>query len=157
MGKTKAKKQNKFVYYIKTPIRILTMTRDFYTKSMFECAGRIDQGSIMNSTAPQVFQLPKNFNLRSSKRSNDEYYWGRARLASARHVGGAKINAVDFEGNIVSKKPAIEAAVEVSYSVGIGKIGRIDEDRTCEFKEINVDKFLHPSTTISIFQGNVVC
>ncbi|CAI9769170.1 unnamed protein product [Fraxinus pennsylvanica] len=125
---------------------------------MFECAGRIDQGSIISSTAPQAFQLPKNFNLRSSKRSKNDDSRGLTRLASSRPGSGAKINAVDSEGNIASTKPAVKAAVGMSYSVGIGRIGRIDEDRPCEFKEIDVDKFLYPrGRTNAICQGNVVC
>ncbi|KAL2513554.1 uncharacterized protein Fot_27525 [Forsythia ovata] len=127
---------------MKAPIRILTRTRDFYTKSILECDGRIDQGSIICCTGPQVFQLPKNFSLRSTKGSNK-----LIRLAFARH-GGTKINAVDSEGNLASKKPTVVAvAVAVrSYSVEVGRLGRIDEDKPCEFKEVDVDEFLYPRT-----------
>ncbi|KAL2513553.1 uncharacterized protein Fot_27524 [Forsythia ovata] len=118
---------------------------------MLECAGRIDQGSIICSTGPQVFQLPKKFSLSSTKGSNQ-----LIRLASARH-GSTKINVVGSEGNLAFKKPAVEAVVGRSYNVGVGRIERIDEDKPCEFKEVDVDKFLYPrSKSYAICQGNVV-
>nr|DAD25209.1 TPA_asm: hypothetical protein HUJ06_026673 [Nelumbo nucifera] len=56
---------------IKAPFRILCKTRDFYVRSMTNCTS--SYGNVMGGPAVPIFNLPKSFNVNSSKsRENDD-------------------------------------------------------------------------------------
>ncbi|KAL0384304.1 UNVERIFIED_CONTAM: Serine carboxypeptidase-like 18 [Sesamum radiatum] len=126
------------------PIRILTRARDFYSNTMCHCAGGVDRRSVVDCTVPRTNQLP---NVGSSKlESGHEDLQGLMRLlASTRKGGGAKVD-VDSEGNLVWRIPAAEGVVATSYGGGVGKIGRIDEDKPCCFMEVDVNKLIYSSS-----------
>ncbi|KAL7156967.1 hypothetical protein ABFS83_02G045100 [Erythranthe nasuta] len=119
---------------------ILTRAKHFYSKSLCHC----DQSnSVVECTVLQKNQLPKNDNTIISSSKNIDN--GGAdiqdlmRLISMRKggSGGARVD-VDSEGNLVWRKPV--AAVGLSYGGGVGRIGRIDEDKPCCFSEADVHK-----------------
>ncbi|KAG8368495.1 hypothetical protein BUALT_Bualt15G0051600 [Buddleja alternifolia] len=115
--------------------RILTRVRDFYKNTLCDC----NQGSVINCTVTsQKTQLSKKDDVGSSKEIDDEDLRDLMRLLSSRKGGGAKVD-VDSEGNLVWRKPSREAVVEGSYSGGVGKMGRIDEDKPCVFNEVDLN------------------
>ncbi|KAK4357783.1 hypothetical protein RND71_023393 [Anisodus tanguticus] len=106
MGTKTKKKQNKLVKYIVAPFKVLGKAREFYMKTVFDCAQQVGQGgSVMTCTIHHVpHQLPKSREL---------------------------------------KKQTIESNWR-SYSIGVGRLGRIDENKPCDFKELDVNMIVYP-------------
>lgn len=114
--------------FIKAPIRALTKARDFYINSMTECAGR---GSYGGAPMPYVSSLPKSFSVNSARSSNsDEDFRELVKVASRRSLG----RKVELE-ILRQQSPLNNGGVNgVPRSQSVA-IGRIDEDKACEFGE----------------------
>lgn len=150
--RTKVEKQNKFMYFMRIvtlPIRVLGKARDFYMKTMFDCAGRISEGSVVvgYSAPPQVSCLPRNFSGSSLKEGRDvEDLREFIRVMSMRNNNNNGINVmtdIGGRGDVEWRKQAVEGGVGRvgrCYSVGVGRIGRIDEELPCDFEEVDVKK-----------------
>ncbi|CAK9147544.1 unnamed protein product [Ilex paraguariensis] len=145
---TKARKKNKITWFIKAPIRLLTRARDFYSRSMSECAGQFSDGPygvIMGCpTTPQMFNLPRSFSVNSTS-SKEEDFKELMRVASTRSQG-SKIELEILRRRQPEQSPVAGVnAVPPSQSIGIG---RIDEDKPCEScdfgGEIKVKKVINP-------------
>lgn len=46
-----------------------------------------------------------------------------------------------------SKKQMIEYSTSTSYSTGVGRLGRIDENKPCDFNELDINKVIYPRFT----------
>ncbi|KAI3460136.1 hypothetical protein Pfo_016799 [Paulownia fortunei] len=112
--KTKAIQQNRFLRIITTPFRALCKARDFYVKSMMDCANRNIIGLQGTSQAPGV---PRSFSVSSARSNDDEDFRELVRAASARSIGS--------RGGLRGR-PAGHAPRSISVAMG-----RIDEDRPC--------------------------
>ncbi|KAL6993869.1 hypothetical protein U1Q18_011981, partial [Sarracenia purpurea var. burkii] len=127
-----ASKETKLNRFLKAPIRVLIKARDLYVQSITQCAGRVEYGGVMGGPAVQVSSsLPKSFSVNSSKPRQDDDFRELIRAASVRGLS----NRVQLELLRQQKSPAAATGVDVvprSMSVGIG---RIDEDKPCEFEE----------------------
>lgn len=167
---SKGKKQSKFVYYLLAPVRILRGAIDFYTNTLCDCAGRISHGSMVvgyTALPHQISHLPRTFSGTSSssvKESKD--------IEDLREL----IRVMTMRNNIIStgnnynrmetdSRRRLRAAVEGggsgrSYSFGVGRIGRIDEDMPCDFMEvvdINKNNIMYPRCrSYAITNRNVV-
>ncbi|CAK9155566.1 unnamed protein product [Ilex paraguariensis] len=131
---TRAKKESKITRCMKAPIRVLIRARDFYIRSLSGCAGRVSYGTVIGGPAPIVNStLPKSFSVHSTS-SNDEDFRELMRIASTRSLG----NKIELELRRRQSPIAGVNAVPRSHSAAVG---RIDEDKPCEFgEEINVKK-----------------
>ncbi|KAL8554742.1 hypothetical protein ACS0TY_002802 [Phlomoides rotata] len=109
--------------------RVVTRARSFYINTLCGCR----DGGVINSTVPQSTRM---YDVGSVKEIDDEDLQGLMRILSMSKGGGATVD-VDSEGNLVWRKPA----AETSYGEGVGRIGRIDEDKPCCFSEVDVNKF----------------
>ncbi|CAK9144979.1 unnamed protein product [Ilex paraguariensis] len=139
--KTGLQKENKFIQFVKGPIRILAKARDLYTKSMYDCAGRINQGSVVVCTAPIMPEMLRNSSANSSAEFNNEDLRELIRVLSTRRGGGGKVEEGDLEQLEWRQPVVVEGGGGVmgrSYSVGVGKIGRIDEEKPCDFVEVDI-------------------
>ncbi|KDP44535.1 hypothetical protein JCGZ_16368 [Jatropha curcas] len=114
----KANKKSKLMQITRAPIRILCKARDLYVKGMLDFA---DSGKVgYGSTGSGGLHLPKSFSVNSSSTAmKDEELKQLVQLFSCK------------QGDL--------CGMGRSYSVGVGKIGRIDEDRTCSFREDDND------------------
>ncbi|KDP44540.1 hypothetical protein JCGZ_16373 [Jatropha curcas] len=113
--KRKANKISKLMQITRAPIRILCKARDFYVNGMLDLSnsGKVGYGSAGSGAgAPH---LPRSFSVNSSKAMNDEEFKQLLQLFSCEKD--------DFCG------------MKRSYTVRVGKIGRIDEDKPCSFRE----------------------
>ncbi|CAD5169599.1 uncharacterized protein LOC103983578 [Musa acuminata AAA Group] len=106
---------------MKAPLRALCHARDFYVRSMNSCAGRMEYGL-------QMGDLPRSYSLHQSTRSSasDEDLRQLIRAASLRRA---------LSQSTVHGTPPPPSAVPRSQSVAIG---RIDEDKPCEFGDAKV-------------------
>ena len=121
--KTKGEKQSKAMKCIGAPLRVLAKAGDFYMRSMMDCSGGVGYGGIVGCPALQVSCLPKSLSVDSPKGKDGELRELMGRI-SRRSNGGSREEMERRNGVGVR-----------SYSVGIGKIGRIDEEKPCEFVE----------------------
>lgn len=122
---------------------VLRRARGIYADALCNCG---DRRSVVDCTVPRTDR--KNYNVGPSKDIDGEDLRGLMQLLSMRKGGGAVVD-VDSEGNIVWRKPAAAAAEESSYGRGVGRIGRIDEDKLCCFNEGEVLNKFRYSRTLS--------
>ncbi|GMN34293.1 hypothetical protein TIFTF001_004610 [Ficus carica] len=149
MSKNKAGKESKVTKIMKAPIRALIKVRDLYVQSMTECSGHFDYGTVMaGCPAGQVSALPRSFSVGSSTRSSNGSgdYRELVKVASTKSLGD-KIE-LDFikkqQKNGGRTSPATASMNEIPRSRSVG-IGRIDEDKPCEFEEdVKVRTDLYP-------------
>ncbi|GLT47394.1 hypothetical protein SLA2020_210960 [Shorea laevis] len=145
--RSKGNKQSKLMKIILAPIKVLSKARDFYMKGMDDCASRLGNGGVMGGPGLHVSQLPKSFSVKSSRSSDgDEELRELLRSASKR--------AMECKARQETKNVRESAGMQGmrSYSVGIGKIGRIDEDKPCSFEE----DVVYPRSRSCAVRRNVV-
>ncbi|CAL9102287.1 unnamed protein product [Musa textilis] len=108
---------------MKAPIRMLCRACDFYVRSMNSCAGRVPQGGALGYTMTTT--LPRSFSVQSGRTSmsGDDDLQELIRASSVSRTGGGRF---DLKG----ASPQQPAVVPRSQSVAIG---RIDEDKPCDF------------------------
>ncbi|KAA8528447.1 hypothetical protein F0562_035802 [Nyssa sinensis] len=151
--RTKASNQNKFLRILTIPIRVLSKARDFYVRSMTDCAERVSYGNVMGGPAGQLSSLPKSFSVSSSRSDDGEDLRELIRATSTRSLG----NRVELDLYMKQQVKQSPAVVPRSCSVGMG---RIDEDRPCDFGEDNVNvkaELLYPrSRSYAVTKRSVV-
>ncbi|KAJ0010215.1 hypothetical protein Pint_34514 [Pistacia integerrima] len=104
--RSKANKRSKFMLVILAAVKILSRARDFYVKGMQDCNA-------------QVVHLSKSLSVNSSKPIDDEEFRELLRAASRKRAERTKQSG----------------GMGRSYSVSMGKMGRIDEEGPCSFEE----------------------
>ncbi|KAJ4716116.1 3-isopropylmalate dehydratase large subunit like [Melia azedarach] len=147
MRRSKGKKQGKFKQIIVSPIRILRKARDFYMKGIENCAGRVGNGAAIGCPSAQVAaRLPKSFSANSFNAcSIDEEFRQLLRATSARNM--------ESKLKEIRQTTALQTS---SNSVGVGKIGRIDEDEACEFQEDGSKAdLLYPRSRSHVVKSNL--
>lgn len=138
----KSRKKNKFIRFVMIPFRVLGKARDLYVKSLTNYAERSSLSNSMGMSAGQFSTLPKSFSVGPARSTEKEDYSELLRAASVRSLGHT--NEVDF---ILVEKKAREPPSTVpmtamgskkfpkSVSVGMGFMGRIDEEKSDEMGE----------------------
>lgn len=117
------RKESKLSKYLKAPLRFLTKARDMYVQGMIKCSAQLSYvDASMGCPTGQLCTLPRSFSVNSASRSSasDQDFKELIRAASLRSYG----NCVHF-GDAAAMKN-----MPRSRSVGIG---RIDENKPCEF------------------------
>lgn len=113
---------------ILAPIKLLSKARDFYVNRIQDCNGRIGNcdGAIVCPTA-HVVHLSRNLSVNSSNPIHDEELRELLRAASRKNM------QLNLYGQ--AEKTKQRGGMGRSYSVGVGKLGRIDEEEACAFEE----------------------
>lgn len=133
MRSTKAaSKQSKIKQVMSAPLRIMSKAKNFYMRRMEDFAGRVGEGS---GVATQITTLPKSFSVNSSKeRDEDEDFRELVRAVSKRR--GLDMTGFESRNGYGSNSGNNNVyGVERSQSVGLGKIGRIDENISADVFE----------------------
>ncbi|KAL9417673.1 hypothetical protein AB3S75_040625 [Citrus x aurantiifolia] len=129
--KSKEKKKTTFMQIMSSPVLLLRNARDSYINSFNGCANDVGRGGVVVCPVPHVSHVPKNFSYGSSKSRDDEKLREMLRQATCKRIIGREVGL-----NLQRQTEVIEATtMRKSYSVGVGKIGRIDEDKPCSFEE----------------------
>lgn len=120
---------------LKAPFRLLSKAADFYVRSITNCSGRVKCGPSL----VQLHGLPKSYSSSSSKSTilyTDEDLRELIRAASRRSLrdsGKIQLEIPPDQYGYYSSSSKIAR----SFTSGIG---RIDEDKPCEFGEdVRVD------------------
>lgn len=140
--RSKARKQRKLMQILSTAIKILRKAGDLYVKGMEYCSNQVSSsGSVGCSSAPAM-RLPKSFSVNSFPACDDEEFRQLLRVASIKEA-----RKTDLQRTMIAR----------SYSVSVGKIGRIDEDEPCAFQEdvLKLD-LLFPRSTSHAVRTNCV-
>ncbi|XP_056161185.1 uncharacterized protein LOC115676963 [Syzygium oleosum] len=139
--KNASKEATKLSKLWKAPIRILIKARDFYVRSLTDCSGHIGYGSVMGCPTGQINTLPRSFSVSSTKSGStaaDEDFRELVRLASLRSLSNKVGLDLTRTQHVAGQSPAATTNKKMpmvmprSFSTGIG---RIDEDKPCEFGE----------------------
>ena len=137
--RSKANMLSKLLQITKTPIRIFCKARDFYVKNMLDFAnsGKVGCGSIGGGVA----NLPKSYSVNSSstREADDVEFRQLLRLLSKKGSEMESYMQYCKQGDHRRSCSRESSAMRRSYSVGLGKIGKIDEDRACSFREDEED------------------
>ncbi|XVF01405.1 hypothetical protein REPUB_Repub04eG0086500 [Reevesia pubescens] len=160
----KANMQRKLIKIICSPIRILSKARDLYIQSIKDCAGRVNySGGVVFTSHPAASRLPKSYSVDSSKANDDEEFRRLLRAASKRGIDSKVEQKLQQQQQSRMKPTTTGSAGGImgmrSYSVGIGKIGRIDEDKPCSFEEDEVDAMadlVYPRSRSHAFRRNLI-
>ncbi|KAL9417669.1 hypothetical protein AB3S75_040621 [Citrus x aurantiifolia] len=128
--RSKAKMQTKVTKIFKAPIKILRKARDFYVRGMQELG------------AAPATRLPKSYSVNSLRAWDDEEDFSQLLRAASTKI---------MEGKLQLNGMAR------SYSVSVGKIGIIEEDRPCAFVEDAVKAdLLYPRSRSHVVKRNFV-
>ncbi|KAL5855286.1 hypothetical protein ACOSQ4_005088 [Xanthoceras sorbifolium] len=127
--RTKPEKQSKLKHYVEKHKKILHKARDFYVKSMEDCASKLAYGGVVGCPTAGLSRLPSSFSVSVSK-SNDEKF--RQLLEAVTKKLESQVDLNEREQDL--RWPAAGAMKRSYTSVGLGKIGRIDEDKPCYFE-----------------------
>ncbi|KAJ3694944.1 hypothetical protein LUZ60_000321 [Juncus effusus] len=111
------KGSKKFIRFLHAPVRCLCWARDFYVRSLNECAGQMPYEA---SLGCPVFG------------HTDHFYSLRSNWSNASGDDMAELIRAATEEKLLVKKSGSNMTVPRSHSVAIG---RIDEDKPCEFKD----------------------
>ncbi|KAK4346684.1 hypothetical protein RND71_033023 [Anisodus tanguticus] len=139
---TKGGKESRIKKCIKAPIRVLIKASDCYVRSLTDCSGRIGYGSAIGScpAVTQFSSLPRSFSVNSFASSGDEDSRELMRIAARKNL----VNKVELEQLkmlCLGQKSLAKNVMPRSRSVAIG---RIDEDKPCDFGEdvkVNTDVY----------------
>ncbi|XP_054810793.1 uncharacterized protein LOC129312189 [Prosopis cineraria] len=136
MGNKKAIKQRKLSWYMKAPIRFLSKARDLYVNGMNRCSPHFNSiDTTFGCPAAHPLVLPRSFSVGSaaSESASDDYReLVRANTVPYRHRAGLDLSPQKQTSPSQAPAKASKMAVPRSRSVGIG---RIDEDKPCEFED----------------------
>ncbi|KAL6995328.1 hypothetical protein U1Q18_005467 [Sarracenia purpurea var. burkii] len=136
--RSKASNQNKFLRLLTLPIRVLSKARDFYVRSLTNCSEKISYGNATGIPSGQISILPKSFSVSSSMSDSGDDLRELVRATSTRRLD----NSVEMDLYMQRRQqvsrpplpPLPTAAAKVPRSCSVG-MGRIDEDRPCDFGE----------------------
>jgi hypothetical protein len=154
MRSTANKQSNKLVRILLSPFKIISKAKYLYMKSMWSCVGRGGNGSFVCGPTAEAMIMPKCFSVKPNPNANnDEVLKGILESMAKKTLRHQIESTMDGNGEVI-KQTTVEPSGRVgrSYSVGVGKIGRIDEDRPCSFREddnLKADWYISKSHAIS--------
>lgn len=122
MRKGKEQKQNKLLWFITTPFRVLGKAKDMYVRSITKCGHNMNYSNPVDA-AGRFEALPRSYSAATS-RSDNEDFAELLRAASARTL----VNQIDVDLVLKQQaqaRPVSSNGLPKSTSVGMG---RIDED-----------------------------
>ncbi|KAK8626959.1 hypothetical protein V6N13_134588 [Hibiscus sabdariffa] len=132
--RSKAELQSKLRHYMSKPVRALHKARDFYVKSLEDCAYKVSgHGGLLgcSTAASGVSRLPKSFNVNYSKSNDDEKFMNFLETMSKKRVMESNLREQEEERRHMKDW---YGGFSRSYSTNVG-LGRIDEDEPCYFEE----------------------
>ncbi|KAK9112134.1 hypothetical protein Scep_019653 [Stephania cephalantha] len=117
------RRQSMFLRYAKAPVRLLTKARDLYEQRMTDLSAGMTGlgGGVMGGiSATPIAVLPKSF----SATKREEELRDLLKAASQRGV----LKTSEYYSSERSKQPLMPR------SLTVGIMGRIDEDKSCDFR-----------------------
>lgn len=142
MGK-KVSKGSRLSRCVKAPFKVLACARNLYIRGINECAGRMSSSTVIVFPTAQVSRLPKTYSVSSSKSARDQDLSDLVRVASLMSLRSTNKIELDPLRRQPSRESPVTGANVIPRTMTPG-IGRIDEEKPCEFGEdvkVNTDAF----------------
>ncbi|KAJ6905735.1 hypothetical protein NC652_023480 [Populus alba x Populus x berolinensis] len=165
--RSEAKKRSKLVVVLLAPFTVLRKAGNFYMKFVADCSDMVgnDYNGMVGGPTAQMSTLPKSFSSNSMRESTSGRRSGPLQSASGRRSGPLQ-SASGRGSGVLSESASGRRSHEMqpdmhyreagvmrressmrysngmamrSYSVGIGKIGKIEEEKPCSFREDDED------------------
>ncbi|XWS68146.1 hypothetical protein CRYUN_Cryun04dG0066200 [Craigia yunnanensis] len=128
---SKAELRSKLRHYMSKPMRALHKARDFYVKSMEECASKVGYGGVIGCpAAPQVSRLPRSFSVNYSKPNNEKKFMNFLDAMSKKRSMESNLQEEEMRHAMKDQYGRLKR----SFSTSVG-LARIDEDKPCYFEE----------------------
>lgn len=135
-------KKNKLIICVKAPLRILKKAMNLYVSSIMQCSGRMGNGGFATGPRRPINDgLPKSLSIGSSRTCflTEEDLRELIRAAST----GSQQNSIIQMDLVLQSHPktnrgstvAAPGFVPRSFTTGMG---RIDEDKPCEFEDDDI-------------------
>ncbi|KAL8508081.1 hypothetical protein ACS0TY_018580 [Phlomoides rotata] len=128
---TETKQRRRLRRFADAPKRFLRRARDFYVDSLVNFDGKVTSANIVACPADR----PKDFGgYASTKMDRDKDLEELYRSITKNYVW----RSVDSDDSCNKQRENVNGSYRVidrSYSIALGKIGRIDEEEQCEFEE----------------------
>lgn len=134
MGRTGKKKQSLIMKVVLSPMRILKRARQLYMKGMEDCAGEIGYGGLATFPVSHYHLHPHHQSLPDIKPL-------RARFEGGSTIEQRILKKVDIiknmnNGDYENQRRQLKEPISVKHNGMIRRnLGRIDEDRPCNFEE----------------------
>lgn len=130
MSKKGSKESKLLSRYLKAPMRLLIKAGKFYVTSLTQYSESVGYGIVMGCPTGQLNTLPRSYSVSSTRSGNgDDDLRELVRAASTRSLDSNN----RAQSDLVRRQQARQSPkMPRSHSVGIG---RIDEDRPCDFDE----------------------
>ncbi|KAK4421026.1 hypothetical protein Salat_2053100 [Sesamum alatum] len=119
-------------YTTGVPKRFLRRVRDLYVDSMVSFDGKVASANVVACPVTHTSNLPKNFGRQNSTKSDDNEVLEELYRSISRKYSWSSMETVPYRRGWETNG---YSAMDRSYSVALGKIGRIDEEQPCEFQE----------------------
>ncbi|MED6130692.1 hypothetical protein PIB30_003270 [Stylosanthes scabra] len=135
-SKGEQRNNNKFVWIITTPFRVLGKAKDMYVRSITQC-GQTVTYSNPGDAVGRFQNLPRSYSSATSMSgAGSEDYSELVRAASARTLG----NRIDVDFVLKQQQQARAQAQDNNQPAGLPKsvsvgMGRIDEDKPFDLNE----------------------
>lgn len=144
MKSAKIKKQPKIIYYLLAPLRLLSSFREFYTNTLCNCASIGHVGELASYVA-LPHQLSHSQFSRSSSFKESKDIEDLRELIKVMTMKNNMKNKTNRDDGRKLKAIAENCRRGRSYSVGVGRIGTIDEDVACDFVEVvDINRRIYP-------------
>ncbi|KAI4337068.1 hypothetical protein L6164_015526 [Bauhinia variegata] len=131
--RSKGQSQSMLVRIIMSPIRALGKAKDLYVRSITNCGGNMNYGSNTDA-AGRFAAFPRSYSTATSRSDDGEDFRELMRAASARTM----VNKIDMDLALRQQQQqqmsGTSKGLPFSKSSSVG-MGRIDEDKACEFGE----------------------
>lgn len=122
--RTKAHNQSKFMRFVTLPIRALGKAKDFYVRSIMDCAPRVTYGY----PSGQLPVLPRSYSAQSCRSNETDDFRELVKAASVR-----SLDIKDIDADILCPQ-RLRQSKKLLKSSSVG-MGRIDEESACEFED----------------------
>ncbi|KAJ6310383.1 hypothetical protein OIU76_015167 [Salix suchowensis] len=157
-----AKKRSRLVIILSAPFQVLRKAGNFYMKFVADCSNMVgdDYNGLVGGPTAQMSTLPKSFSSNSTRESSMGYSASGRRSGPLQSNSGRRSGVLSEsasgrrshemqpgmhyrEAEVTRRESTMRysngMAAMRSYSVGIGKIGKIDEEKPCSFREDEED------------------
>ncbi|XP_052311590.1 uncharacterized protein LOC127905748 [Populus trichocarpa] len=159
--RSEAKKRSKLVVILLAPFTVLRKAGNFYMKFVADCSDMVgnDYNGMVGGPTAQMSTLPKSFSSNSMRESSIGYSASGRRSGPLQSASGRRSGVISEsasgrrshemqpdmhyrEAGVMRRESTMRYSNGMamrSYSVGIGKIGKIEEEKPCSFREDDED------------------
>ncbi|KAH9712318.1 hypothetical protein KPL71_020006 [Citrus sinensis] len=126
---------NKLSRYLKAPVKMLIKARDFYIRSITACSDSVVFSSAGGVPIGSVNTLPRSYSTNSSRSSRGDEDFRELVRANSMKILASQNQIGHLEFHRTKNQAAAAGKNHMLRSNSSAAIGRIDEDKPCDFED----------------------